>query len=270
MGIRVIRGREFIAQDGAAAPGVAIVSQSVANRIWPGERALGQQLSMKDQPKAGDWLTVVGVVDDIAQSGLSGTRDPAIYQPFAQLGNTFFLGHMTYVVRAADRAEPLLASMRQALREVDANQPGSIGTLNATIAQTVAEPLFQARLIGVFSVFALLLAAIGVYGVIAYAVAERTHEIGIRVALGAARTDVITIVMRRVMLLVLPGVALGVAGALAVTRVLSSLLFEVKPNDPATFVSVAILLVMVAVLAGLLPARRAVRVDPMVALRAGG
>jgi putative ABC transport system permease protein len=160
--------------------------------------------------------------------------------------------------------------MRQVLREVDPSQPvGSIGTMDAAIDATVAEPLFQARLIGVFSVFALLLAAIGIYGVVAYSVAERTHEIGIRVALGAGRGDVVRLVFGRIVALVVPGVALGIGGALATTRVLGTLLFEVKPNDPGTFAGVAVLLVCVALVAGLLPARRASRVDPLVALRAG-
>ena len=270
MGIRLLRGREFTARDDAASPGVVIVSRSVADRVWPSTNALGQHVSMKDKPGPGDWLTVVGVVDDIAQQGLDGQREPAIYQPYAQLAQPFFLERMTFVVRAADRPEMLLGAMRQALRDVDHSQPvGSIGTMDATIAMTVAEPLFQARLIGVFSALALLLAGIGIYGVVAYSVAERTHEIGIRVALGAAGGDVVGLVMRRVLTLVVPGVGLGIVGALAVTRVLATFLFGVKPNDPATFAGVAAVLVAVAFLAGLVPARRASRVDPLVALRAG-
>jgi putative ABC transport system permease protein len=270
MGIRLLRGREFTERDDAASPGVVIVSRSVADRVWPGKNALGQRVSMKDKPGLGDWLTVVGVVDDIAQRGLDGKRDPAIYQPYAQLAQPFFLEHMTFVVRAADRPELLLGAMRQALRDVDRSQPvGSIGTMDATIAMTVAEPLFQARLIGVFSALALLLAGIGIYGVVAYSVAERTHEMGIRVALGAMGGDVVRLVMRRVLTLVVPGVGLGIIGALAVTRVLAAFLFGVKPNDPATFAGVAGVLVAVAFLAGLIPARRASRVDPLVALRTG-
>jgi len=270
MGIRLLRGREFTRRDDATSAGVVIVSESVAEQIWPGEDPLGKRLSMKDEPGPGDWLTVVGVVGDIAQRRLDGTRDAAVYQSYAQLGQTFFLEHMTFVARAVDGPEVVLAGMREAIREVDRAQPiGSIGTMNATISATVAEPLFQARLIGAFSVFALLLAGIGIYGVVAYAVAERTHEIGIRVALGAVSADVVGMVLRRVVALVLPGVALGVAGALAVMRVLTALLFDVKPNDPATLVAVALVLVAVALLAGLVPARRASRVDPLVALRSG-
>jgi putative ABC transport system permease protein len=271
MGIRLLRGREFTDADAATSPGVVIVSQAVADRIWPGASAVGQQISMRDNPGPGDWLTVVGVVDDVAQTTLDGHRDAAIYRPYRQLAQTFLLDHMTFVVRAAGEPSALVPVLRMALHDVDRNQPiGSIGTMDATISATIAEPLFQARLIGVFSAFALLLAAIGIYGVVAYAVAERTHEIGIRVALGAGRADIVRIVLRRLLVLVIPGVVMGVGGALAVTRVLSALLFDVKPDDPATFVVVSLLLVSVAFVAGLVPARRASRLDPLAALRAGG
>ena len=271
MGIRLVEGREFSSRDDATSPRVAIVSKSVAEQIWPGQRAVGRRISMSNRPTAADWLTVVGVVDDVVQERLSSSRDAAIYQPYAQLGESFFLEHMTFVVRAAGRAEPLVPAMRDALRAVDRAQPaGAIATMDAVISATVAEPLFQARLIGAFSLFALLLAAIGIYGVVAYSVAERTHEIGIRVALGADRRAVVRMVLRRIVVLVVPGVVLGVAAALAVTRVLATLLFGVKPNDPATLAAVAALLVGVAFVAGVIPARRASRVDPLVALRAGG
>jgi len=270
MGITLIRGREFTTQDNASSPGVVIVSKSVADRIWSGVDAVGQRISMEDVPGPGDWLTVVGVVDDVGQTTIDTHRDPAIYQPIRQLTRTFFLDHMSFVVLSTGDPSTLVPAMRQAMHEVDPNQPiGSIGTVDSAISASVAEPLFQARLIGVFSVFALLLAAIGIYGVVAYSVAERTHEIGIRVALGAARRDVVRLVLRRILKLVVPGVVLGIGGALATTRVLSTLLFGVKPNDPATFVGVAVLLVCVAFVAGFVPARRASRVDPLIALRVG-
>jgi len=270
MGITLVRGREFTAQDVVSSPGVVIVSKDVADRLWPGEQAVGHRLSMKDDPGPGDWLTVVGVVDDVGQTAIDLQRDPAIYQPIGQLTQPFFLDHMSFVVRAVGDPISLIPAMRQTMRDVDPSQPiGSIGTMDSAISATVAEPLFQARLIGVFSVFALLLAGIGIYGVVAYSVAERTHEIGIRVALGAARGDVVRMVLRRIFVLVVPGLVIGVAGALATTRVLASLLFEIKPNDPVTFVGVAVLLALVAIVAGFVPARRASQVDPLVALRVG-
>jgi putative ABC transport system permease protein len=270
MGIGLRLGREFTVQDAASSPRVAIVSQSVARQIWPGTNPVGRRISMKDVPGPGDWLTVVGVVDDVGQTSIDTHREPAIYQPIQQLTQTFFLEHVSFVVRAAGDPALLLPAMRQALRDVDPNQPiGSIGTMESAIAATVAEPLFQARLIAAFSVVALVLAAIGIYGVVAYSVAERTHEIGIRVALGAARANVVAMVLRRLLVLLVPGVGLGVIGALATTRVLSSLLFETRPNDPATFTGVAALLAAAAIVAAVVPARRASRVDPLVALRVG-
>ncbi len=270
MGIRLRLGREFTARDVASSPGVVIVSQSVASQIWPGTDPVGQRVSMKDVPGPADWLTVVGVVDDVGQTSIDTHREPAIYQPIQQLTQTFFLDHVSFVVRATGDPALLVPAMRRALREVDPNQPiGSIGTMESAISATVEEPRFQARLIAAFSVVALVLAAIGIYGVVAYSVAERTHEIGIRVALGAARANVVGMVLRRLLVLLVPGVAVGVVGALATTRVLSSLLFETRPNDPATFTGVAVLLAAVAIVAGLVPARRASRVDPLVALREG-
>jgi putative ABC transport system permease protein len=154
------------------------------------------------------------------------------------------------------------------LQEVDRNQPvESIAAMTDLLDAATAEPWFQARLISTFSILALLLSAIGIYGVLAYAVTERTREIGIRMALGAEKSDITHMVLKRSLLLAAAGVALGVAGALAVTRVLAKFLFDVKPTDPATFAMVAAVLVAVALFAGLLPARRATRVDPLVALR---
>ena len=162
----------------------------------------------------------------------------------------------------------MATAMRGVLREVDRNQPAqSITTMTDLVATTIAEPQFQTRLIAIFSMLALLLAAIGVYGVLACAVAERTREIGIRMALGAERSDITRMILRRSLLLVTVGVTFGVAGALAVTRVLAKFLFEVTPTDLPTFLGVAALLVAVALLSGLLPARRATRVDPLIALR---
>jgi predicted permease len=270
MGTPVLAGREFTAADAASAQRVVIVSKRVAETIWPGQPAVGQEISLSDNPRAGAWLVVVGVVDDVAQQAIDGHRDAAIYQPVAQVDQSFFLSHMSFVLRATDGPERVFPAMRQALREVDRNQPvGSIGTMDATVARVIADPLFRARLIGAFSAFALVLAAIGIYGVVAYSVAERTHEIGIRAALGATRGHVVRLVLRRVIALVIPGVILGMLGAFATTRVLESLLFAVKPNDVVTFAVVAALLVGVAFVAGLVPARRASRVDPLVALRAG-
>ena len=270
MGIPLLSGRVFSGQDNSTAPRVAIVSRSVARTFWPGGDALGQRITLEDHPKPGheDWLTIVGVVDDVRQESLTEKVHPAIYQPYAQVRKPFFLSHMTFAVRTAAQPASLAAAMRGVLREVDRNQPAqSITTMTDLVATTTAEPQFQTRLIAIFSMLALLLAAIGVYGVLACAVAERTREIGIRMALGAEKSDITRMILRRSLLLVTVGVSLGVAGALAVTRVLARFLFDVKPTDLPTFLVVAALLAAVALLAGLLPAQRATRVDPLIALR---
>jgi putative ABC transport system permease protein len=268
MGIRLLSGRDFTEQDNAKAPGVVVISQAVARRLWPAEDPIGKRISMQDNPKPADWLTIVGVVGNVRQESLTEGPRPAIYQPYTQITHPFFLGHMNFVVRTASDPYQLSSAMRGVVREVDRDQPVmAVQTMQDVILSHTAEPRFQARLLGVFSILALLLASLGIYGVLAYSVAQRTHEIGIRMALGAQRGDVLRIVLRRTILLAATGIAVGAAGAFAVTRVLSKVLFEVKPTDPATFALVALLLAAVALAAGLIPARRATKVDPMVALR---
>jgi putative ABC transport system permease protein len=267
MGIRFLRGRAFTDEDNSNAPEVAIVSQSVARTLWPGEDPIGKRLTMEDEPKPSDWLTIVGIVDDVRQQSLADEPLPAIYQPYQQVTRPFFINHMSFVVRSAASPQSFAAGPRGVLNAVDKNQPVSIAPLTELADADTAEKWFQARLISTFSVLALFLAAIGIYGVLAYAVTERTREIGIRMALGAKKGDITAMLLRRTLLLVMAGVALGGCGALVLTRVLAKFLFEVKPNDPATFLAVAAILAATGIIAGLLPAQRATRVDPVVALR---
>jgi putative ABC transport system permease protein len=267
MGIRLLQGRGFTGQDNSSAPGVAIVSQSVARTLWPGEDPVGKRITMEDEPKLKDWLTIVGVVDDVRQQSLVEQPQPAIYQPLQQVTRPFFLSHMSYVVRTAQSPRSVAASMRGALYHLDKDQPVAIAPLTDLIDATTSETWFQTRLISTFSILALFLAAIGIYGVLAYTVTERTREIGIRMALGAMKSDVTFMLLKRTLLLVLAGVGLGGCGALVLTRVLGKFLFEVKPTDPITFMAVAAILAATGIIAGLLPARRATRVDPVVALR---
>jgi putative ABC transport system permease protein len=267
MGIRLLQGRGFTEQDNSSAPGVAIVSQSVVNTLWPGEEPIGKRITLEDNAKPQDWLTIVGVVDDIRQQSLAEQPQPAIYQPLQQVTRPFFLSHMSYVVRTVQKPQSVAAALRGVLHQVDTGQPVEIAALTDLVDANVAEIWFQTRLISIFSILALFLAGIGIYGVLAYAVTERTREIGIRMALGAKKSDVTRMLLKRTLLLVMAGVAFGGCGALVLTRVLAKFLFEVKPTDPATFLSVAAILALTGIIAGLLPAQRATRVDPVVALR---
>jgi putative ABC transport system permease protein len=267
MGIQLLLGREFTERDNATAPGVVVVSQSVARTLWPGADPVGKRISMEDEPKPEDWVTVVGVVEDVKQKGLAKNSDPAIYQPYLQVSSSFFLSHMTFVARTASRPESFAAGMRTVLRDVDKNQPISIASMDSLIATTTAETRFQVRLLATFALIALTLTIVGIYGVLAYSVAQRTQEIGVRMALGAQSVDVLRILLRKALVLISVGIAIGGAGALALTRVLARFLFEVKPSDLPTFAAVALAMAFLALAASYFPARRAMRVDPMVALR---
>jgi predicted permease len=270
MGITVLRGREFTGQDDARAPRVAIVSRSFAQRFWPGADAVGRRISMEDHPGADDWLTVVGVVADVRQERLTEGPVAAIYQPYRQVTFTYFLSHMSFVARTDAAPGAYASAMRAALRDIDPDQPAQeVAPLETLTATQRLEPLFQARLLTAFSLLALVLAAVGIYGLLAYGVVERTREIGIRMALGAATGRVIRMILARTLLLAGLGVVLGAGGALALTRALSGFLFDTSPTDPLTFCAVAALLLVVALGAGLVPARRATRVNPVLALREG-
>jgi putative ABC transport system permease protein len=269
MGIRLLSGRLFDSRDTEKSTPVAIVSQSLARRAWGDGDPLGQRVTLEDHPQAKDWLTVIGVVDDVKQQNLAEKNPlPSVYQPIRQVTFSFFLSQMAYVVRANGNTAALPGLMRSRFLEVDPNQPIQLmSTMTEMVSATTAEPRFYARMLGSFSAIALLLASLGIYGVMAYSVAQRTREIGIRVALGAQRADIFRSVMLRSALLVSSGVALGLTGAFGVTRVLQKLLFDVTPTDAATFTADSVLLVLVALAATYIPARRATSVDPMVALR---
>jgi predicted permease len=268
MGISLLAGRDFTADDTANAPGVTIVSESVARRTWPGESAIGRRVSLEDNPRPQDWLTVVGVVGDIRQGGVREPAVPAIYQPLGQVTRPFFLSHMTYVARTAANPEGIAPAMRAALSGVDRDQaPLAVATMEQVLMGTIAETRFQTRLLGAFACVAVVLAAIGIYGVLASSVVERTREIGIRLALGAGRGGVVRMVLWRTLLLAIAGVLLGLTGAYATTQILTSFLFNVTATDRATLMAAAGTLIAVALVAGLVPARKASTVDPLTALR---
>jgi putative ABC transport system permease protein len=268
LGIRLADGRDFDQRDDANTPGVVIVSESVARLAWPNESALRKRLSLENDPKPGDWLTVVGIVEDIRQNSLTQQVVPTVYQPYRQTSRPFFLSHASFVVRTSGDPERVLPALRGALLRVDNEQaPQSMMVLQDAIASTIAAPRFYTRLLTTLSAVALFLAAIGIYGVLASAVAERRREIGIRVALGAGNATVVRMVLGHSMRLAVSGLAIGAAGAVALTGLLKSLLFQVTPTDGVTFVVSAIVLLAVALVAAFVPARRASAVDPLLVLR---
>ncbi|MGH7694399.1 MAG: ADOP family duplicated permease [Gemmatimonadaceae bacterium] len=263
MGIRLLHGRDFTAADNAGAPRVVILSESVARRLWPNANAIGRRISMSDTPGPGDWLTVVGVVNDVVQDE-DLSRHATLYLPYLQQRMLFFIDHMTFVVRSEQVRGNMVAAMRTALREIDPVVPAQqLQTMDQSMLATIAEPVFQMRLLTAFSLLALILAGIGTYGVLAYDVTQRTREIGLRMALGATAGNVMRMVMRRTAFLALLGAAVGVIGSLAVTSVLTKSLFEVKPTDPVTFIVVTATIVFVALLAGYVPAQRATRIQAL-------
>jgi len=264
LGIPLLAGRTFTAADGPTAPEVAVVDAALARAYWPGESPLGRRFRMglpndKDDP----WYTVIGVVGSV-HSNLELAPRPRLYRSAAQHPPL----SVSFVIRTAGAPRVLFAAARAALREADPEQPISrITTLQEVAAAAVAGRRFSLFLVGLFALLALLLSGIGIYGVTAYAVTQRTREIGLRLALGARRGRVLRRVVGEAGALAGLGVLAGLAAALGLTRVLSSLLYGVAPTDPATFLAVGLLLTGIALAAAYLPGRRATRVDPMVALR---
>jgi len=266
IGIPLLRGRYFDAHDSEAAPHVVIVSQSLARHYWPLDEALGKRLKPGFSNDA--WCTVVGVVGDTKQYSLGEPSSPVMYLPYTQAPATFMMQDITFVLRAGSGPLALASAARRAVQAADPDLPVfDVATMDQLVYRSASAPRFNTALLGVFAALALVLAAVGIYGVMSYAVAQRTHEIGVRVALGAEASDIIRQVVRQGMLPAVIGIATGTAGAWGVTRFLSSLLFGVRPTDPITFAMVPVLLAAVSVLACLLPVRRATKVDPVEALR---
>ena len=266
MGIPLLAGREFTARDTAAAPKVAIVSERIVREYFHGgpREALGRRVRLGDR---GEWLTVVGVVADIRQRGLDREVQPMLYVPFQQERGGFvrFVSFVARTATPASVAEGIRAEIRGAAPDLPIE---STVTMDEAVAASVAEPRFRMLLLALFAIAATLIATCGIYGLMAYAVTQRRREIGVRMALGAERGDVLRLVLMRALRVVAAGVMLGLAGAFAVTRVLQTFLFGVTPTDPIAFTIVTLLLMTVALMAAWLPARRATRIDPSAALRA--
>jgi putative ABC transport system permease protein len=270
MGIQLRSGRPFATTDGKEAPRVAIINEAIARRFFPNEDPIGHRLLIGAPPQ-----TIVGVVGDTRNSGLDQRVSYEVYLPVLQHSKhapvlTLAVRIATDQKNPAGRASPsaLAAAIRDQVQAIDPNETVlAVIKMDERLSNAVAERRFQTLLLGVFAGIALVIATVGIYGVISYAVSRRTHEIGVRMALGAQRSDVLRMVIWQGMRLTLVGVALGLAAALALTRVLRNLLFEVSATDPATFAGTALFLLFIALFACYLPARRATKVDPLVALR---
>jgi putative ABC transport system permease protein len=259
--VPLLHGREFTDHDNAEAPGVAMVNQTLVRRFWPNDNPIGKHilLGQRQQP-----VEVVGVFGDLKNATLGDAASPEVMLPFPQLPWPL----LNLSVRAAGDPRGLISAIRRQVALVDKDQPlTSVQTMEELVGSASAQPRFTMLLLAVFSATALILAIVGIYGVIAYSVAQRTGELGIRMALGADRDDVLKLVVGHGLRLTLIGIGIGLAGALALTRLMSSLLYQTSATDPIAFVVSALLFTVVAVLASYLPARRATRIDPTDALR---
>jgi putative ABC transport system permease protein len=264
-GIPVHNGRDFMADDRPNNPPVAIINETMAHRYWPGANPLGRTIRLKEDQR---WMAVVGVVPDIKHMGLKNDEGSVVYIPYAQKTQKW-LAWTTLLVRTAGEPLEFAPLVRNAIRDLDKNQPvAEISTLEETLARSIAVPRFTTFISSLVSGFALLIAVIGVYGVLTYTLAQRMQELGIRLTLGASPLQVSWLLLRQGMSRVLAGTAIGLLGAWWLAQWLESLLFGVRPHDPETFVEVAGILILASMAAVLAPARRAMNIDPTTALRA--
>ena len=263
LGIRLLRGRDFGEYDAENAPKVAVVNERMARRFWPGQEPIGKSFRLTD--RNGPSVEVVGVVRDGKYRSLQETPRPFMYLPLRQN----YQSQMTLHVRSAGQVPGVLASAKQQLQALDPELPVfDVKTMREHVSVLVSQPQMGATLLGLFGLLALLLAAGGIYGLLSFYVARRAHEIGIRIALGAHRGNVLRLVITETIVPALTGIALGTGAALALSRVVSSLLFGISPTDPVTFVSIPFFLLGVALLASYVPALKATKIDPVIALRA--
>ena len=266
MAIPIIRGRDFTDQDKADSKNVVVISEKTAQHFWPGQDPIGRRLKPGSSTSNTPWREVIGVVKDVRQNDFIAAPKMQMYFTYRQLKD---LAPNALVVRTSIEPLSLAASVRDAIWSVDKDQTvADIDTMEHIVAEAVARQRFSMLLLSLFATLALLLASVGIYGVMSYSVAQRTHEIGIRIALGARRGDVLQMTIKQGLKLVGTGMILGLAAAFLLTRVLQTLLFGISPTDPVTFFGISLVLLAVAILASYIPALRATKVDPLVALRA--
>jgi putative ABC transport system permease protein len=270
MGIPLIEGRFFTPEDRIGSQPVAVINRETAKLVWPGEDVLGKRLG---HPFPNMMRTVIGVVGDVNDGPLGSRPGPHFYLPYLQLPDDYILYNnvilpINLVVRTSTDPASLTSAVVAQIHSLDPQLAvANVRTMDQEMASSVAAPKFNTFVLGLFAFLALFLAAIGIYGVLAYAVAQQLHEIGIRMALGAQRRDVLRLILIQGARLALGGLAIGTLAALGLTRMMSSLLYSISASDPLTFAAVATVLLAVALLACYIPARRAMRVDPMIALR---
>ncbi len=266
MSIPVLQGRTFTDHDGDGATRVLVVNQALADRDFPGESAVGRRVTFgaRDGNQQPVWFEIVGITANVRSLELREEAQPEVY--FSARQNPF--NNMSVVIRSTVEPSTLAAAVRQVVAEVNKSVPVSdVKTMDHIVSESVTQPRFNLFLLGLFGFIAMLLSAAGIYGVTAYTVVQRTHELGIRLALGAQMSDVLRMILKQGMAMILVGLAIGLVSAFALMRLLRSLLFGVSENDPATFVAITVVLLLVALLACYVPARRATKVDPLVALR---
>ena len=262
LGIHIVHGRGFRPQDDAMAPPVAVVSEAMAQRLWGTTDVVGRRYGHDGAPDS--WVQIVGVAADVKVSSLTESPQPLVYRPWDQAGSPV----ASFIVRTAGNVSDLTGTIRRVVRDYDSKLPiMQLTSVDDYVDQQLLVPRIGAGVLAGFSVTALLLAALGLYAVVAFAVRERTKEVGIRIALGARGPRVIWTMVRGVLFTVATGMAIGLIAAMGAARAASTVLFNVSPGDPATLVVVTAVLTLVAVAAAWIPARRATRVDPAVALR---
>jgi putative ABC transport system permease protein len=266
MGIPIVRGRDFTDQDKGDSKDVVVISEKTAQHFWPGQDPIGKRLKPGSSTSNTPWREVIGIVKDVRQNDFIASPKMQMYLTYRQLKS---VAANALVVRTSVEPMSLAAPVRNAIWSVDKDQTvADIDTMDHIVAEAVARQRFSMLLLGLFAALALLLAAIGIYGVMSYSVAQRTREIGIRIALGARRIDVLQMTVKQGLKLVGAGMVLGLLAAILLTRVMASLLFGISATDPITFIGISVVLLAVAILASYVPALRATKVDPIVALRA--